>query len=388
MKNRTVTGKVDSKNWRDQATLRDLLNLLDDIEAMKDHPEHKAKLRQVVIDYGQHLSEEIYLGKREVPASDDAETIKEFNNRFFGTYDTKGASSYEEAKQEKGYYDRNDKFIKVLNSRPKKGNDGARNPRWHPIDVKEVLPPPPPPPPPTEHTGGDTGGGTNIAPTGTNGGNGGSSGAGGTPTNTNTSTTAATSKVAEKAANDRERKRRSLWLLPLILGATTLGVHKCNPSPEPVLPIDNNDNKDTTEVVTKTYTPAEKEYLRYTVEKGKGLLAKQLGIKDEATVDSLYNQCVENVRLGKIPQTMKDLAKTYQMSSMVDKELDINLNDPAIQTTGFLLMASSYETEQKAILNGLIDSKEMTPAESVRLNKHLSWANEAAKKHNADAQSS
>jgi len=393
MKERTTTGKVDSKNWRHQATLRDLLNLLDDIEAMKDHPEHKAKLRQVVIDYGQHLSEEIYLGKRSVPESDDNETIKEFNNRFFGSYDTKGKSSYEEAKQEKGYYDRNDKFIKVLNSRPKDGNDGARNPRWHPIPVNEITPPPPPPPPidPTNtgdngiiiDNGGNGGGGT------TNGGGGTTNGGGGTTNGGSTSNTSseAASKVSETPAHNRERKRRSLWLLPLILGAT-LGVNRCEPTPEKIIPVDTNDNKDTTEVVTKTYTSAEKEHLRYTVEKGEGLLAHQLGIKDEKLVSELYEQCVENLRKGNIPETMKELSNKYQMSKMVNDELGINLDEPEIAVTGWLTMSTSYDNVRQVILDGLLKSKETSPKESMNLTKRLSQANEAAIANNADPRSS
>lgn len=93
MENKSIPGRAESPRWRKEATLRDILDLLDDIERLNIHPEEKAKLRQRVIDYGQHLSEEIHRGKRKVPASDDNATIKEFNIRMYSTYNTKGKSS-------------------------------------------------------------------------------------------------------------------------------------------------------------------------------------------------------------------------------------------------------------------------------------------------------
>lgn len=84
----TVEGKASSKRWKREATLRDIVDALDEITASDMHPEKKAKLRQRVIDYRQFLSQEIYCGRRSVPESDDNETIKEFNLRMVHTYYT------------------------------------------------------------------------------------------------------------------------------------------------------------------------------------------------------------------------------------------------------------------------------------------------------------
>lgn len=351
-KNRTVQGKAESAAWRREATLRDLLDLLDDIEKIDKHPEEKAKLRQRVIDYGQHLSEQIFLGKREVPATDDNETIKEFNNRFFSTYDTKGKSSYEEAKLPPGYYDKKGKFVRVLSSKPKTGNIGARNPRWHPIPLRDVTPPPPPP----------------VYP----------------PIDPIYDGSSASSSDSDK------NKRRPLawWLIPLVLGAATITYRQCT-SAEGIPPAGpNEENKDTTELVTKVYNQNEKIHLQYTVEKGEGLLAKQLGIKDKKLASELYEQCVENIRQGKIPENMKELAKKYQMSKMVDDELGINLDEPEIAATGWLVMSTSYDNVRQVILDGLLESKEMSTKDSIKLDKRLSLANEVAVAHHADARCS
>lgn len=335
MKKRTVTGKAESKSWRKNATLRDLLNLLDEIEQIDRHPEEKAKLRQRTIDYGQWLSEQIYFGKIKVPESDDNQTIKEFNNRFYSTYDTKGDSSYEEAKLPKGYYDKEGKFISVPSTKLQKGHVGAINPRWHPIPLKEektIIDPPIPP-------------------------------------------------VIKK-----NKKSNIPWwvVIPVLGGALTVTYRQCT-SGEQTAPLNpKEEQKDTIEIVTKAYTPAERDHLQYTVEKGKGLLAKQLGIKDEKTIDELYDLCVENIRQGKIPENMKYLTEKYQMSKMVDDELGINLDEKEITATGWLTIATSYDNVRQAILKGLLDSKEMHIKDSIKLEKRLSQANKVAIDNNAD----
>jgi hypothetical protein len=182
MEKKTVQGKAESPKWRREATLRDILDVLDEIDKLQTHPEEKAKLRQRVIDYGQHLSKEIFLGHRQVPDSDDNATIKEFNSRMKDSYKTKGESSYEEARQPAGYYDRKGKFVANPNEIPVDEPHGALNPRWHPIPLKEKKPPiyPPiiPPFTDTKENGGGAGGTGGTGGTGGAGGTGGRSGSG------------------------------------------------------------------------------------------------------------------------------------------------------------------------------------------------------------------
>lgn len=384
---KSVQGKAESANWRKQATLRDLLDLLDDIENIDKHPEEKAKLRQRVIDYGQHLSEQIFLGKKEVPATDDNQTIKEFNNRFYSTYDTKSESSYEEAKLPKGYYDKEGKFISVPSTKLQKGHVGAINPRWHPIPLRDETPPPPPPPPfDWTHTNGGNGGKTgsdDIVPPVNPIHSGGRTGGGGTGGNSGGENIAGEST----SSNDKNKRRiRPWWLVPLVLGTAAVTFRQCSAG-EAIPPADNNENKDTTEVVTKVYTPTEKEFLRYTIEKGQRMTAKQFGVSVEEGAE-IYNQFVENIRNGNIPETMKDLTKTYQMSKMVDKDLGINLDDPAIAATSWMVMGESYDASRKTIHNAITNpEQEPNSAAEMRLQKSLSMANAAAKKHNANEDS-
>lgn len=342
MEKKSAAGKAQSPRWRKEATLRDILNLLDDIEKLNTHPEEKAKLRQRVIDYGQHLSEEIYFGKRKVPASDDNETIKEFNIRMYSTYDTKGKSSYEEAREPTGYYDSKGKFIANPCPVPADEQHGALNPRWHPIPLKEKDEPVPVPVIPTEE---DV-----ITPVETGG----------------------------------KFRPRAWWLVPLILGTAAVTFDRC--SSAPTAPSDDKDNKDKTEVVTdtKTLTPAEQDFLRYTVEKGQRMVAKQLGVSVDEGAE-IYNQFVENIRQGKMPESMKQLTATYQMSKMVDKDLGLDLDRPEIAATTWLLMSESYPAISKTVHHAISNpDDEISPKADMKLNKYLSFANEAAKKHNAD----
>lgn len=349
MEKKSIPGRAESPRWRKEATLRDILDLLDDIEGLKIHPEEKAKLRQRVIDYGQHLSEEIYRGKRKVPASDDNATIKEFNIRMYSTYDTKGESSYEEAREPTGYYDNKGKFIANPKSVPLDEPHGALNPRWHPIPLKETPGPIPVPVYPDDKP-----------------------------------------VVLEDTTASGKRKGclpRAWWLVPLILGTAALTFQKCSSGAEP-LADNNEDNKDKTEIKsdTNTLTPAEQEFLRYTVEKGQRMVAKQFGVSVDEGAE-IYDQFVENIRKGKVPESLKDLTKKYKMSRMIDSDLDIDLDRPEIAATTWMLMSESYPAIREAVHQAITNpEKEVSAKSEMKLTKYLSFANDAAKKYNVDSE--
>ena len=111
MEKKSVQGKAESNRWKREATLRDILDALNEIRDCDKSEEEKAQLRQRVIDYGQYLAKEIYEGRKEVPESDDNKTIKEFNLRMLQSYYVKGKSKYEEAKAPNGSFEKK-KFIK------------------------------------------------------------------------------------------------------------------------------------------------------------------------------------------------------------------------------------------------------------------------------------
>ena len=334
MEKKSIPGRAESPRWRKEATLRDILDLLDE---------------QRVIDYGQHLSEEIHRGKRKVPASDDNATIKEFNIRMYSTYDTKGERSYEEAREPTGYYDKKGKFIANPKSVPLDEPHGALNPRWHPIPLKETQKPIPVPIITDEDPviPAET-----IVPV---------SGSGCLP--------------------------RAWWVAPLILGTAAIVFQKCYSEVAPL--VDEDDNKDKTEVKTdaNTLTPAEQDFLRYTVEKGQRMAAKQFGVSVDEGAE-IYNQFVENIRQGKMPESMKKLTDTYQMSKMIDPDLDIDLDRPEIAATTWMLMSESYPAIRKAVHQAITNpEKEISAKSDMKLAKYLSFANDAAKKHSVNPES-
>lgn len=180
---------------------------------------------------------------------------------------------------------------------------------------------------------------------------------------------------------------RAWWLVPLILGTAAVTFDRC--SSAPTAPSDDKDNKDKTEVVTdtKTLTPAEQDFLRYTVEKGQRMVAKQLGVSVDEGAE-IYNQFVENIRQGKMPESMKQLTTTYQMSKMVNKDLGLDLDRPEIAATTWLLMSESYPAIRKAVHQAITNpEKEISAKSDMKLTKYLSFANDAAKKHSVNSES-
>lgn len=420
MEKKTVSGKAESKHWRREATLRDILDLLDGIEQSNQSPEEKAKLRQRVIDYGQHLSEEIYQGKREVPASDDNETIKEFNLRMYGTYNTKGQSSYEEAKNPRGYYDEKEEFIKNPKYTPNKEPHGAKNPRWHPIPLKEetiITDGPWPRVRGTDDTDDRTGGGTGGTGgrTGRSGGGGnstggggrtGRSGGGGNSTDTGgrtgggpltrTSSTQAntngggdlvpTENYPVKQTKNKRRYPNPLWFIPLVTLPTTL-----SRSDSPEFKTFPEDTKDKKEIVTDTpvLSQAERITLSYTVSKGQRMVTHQFGLGHDVDKGAeIYNQFVDNIKKGKIPAEMKDLTKTYNMSVMIDEGTGINLDRAEITATTWMVISESYPAIMPIIHRAITNPEtEISAREAMKLKKYLDMAETAAKTHQANPNS-
>ena len=364
---KSIQGRAESHNWRSKATLRDLLDLLDDIEASGYAPEDKAALRQRVIDYGQHLSEEIFKGNRKVPVSDDNDTIKEFNLRMFSTYDTKGDTKYEEAERPAGYYDNKDEFIANPDKNRNPEEYGARNPRWHPIPLKEgkgpIFPPNDPHVIPSEDS----------------------------------------AVVPSSASPGIMRKTMDfLWswgkfIVPLVaVGALA---NKCQSDKDipPETPVKTPDGTILVKVPNTVSEPkivmgsdqivSEGDYFGYTVEKGQRMLAKQLGISvDEGA--KLYNQFVTNIEKGNIPESLKKLMDSYKMTKMVAPEIGVNVDDPRVGATNVILMAVSYDAARGILLDAIQHpEKPISPANEVKLKKCSSLANAAAKQYGVNPNS-
>ena len=424
MEKESIQGKAESKHWKRDATLKDLLNLLDEIDKCDKTLEEKAALRQRVIDYGQQLSEDIYHGKKQLDPSDDNETIKKFNIRMYSTYYTKGESRYEEAQRPTGYFDENRKFIKDPYETANPGTRNHVNPRWHPIPLREepevIVPPVVEPKHVTEHLGGENAGGVVVGPHG--GGNAGETLAvkpqenvtkddrGGVPpvmpdlqggktlnediisanniTNSDVSEKLASKSGRPNKDKDKKRRRVPLWLIPPVVAAGIGGIilgHKDKskdepgpgPMPEPV----------PEEVVPVPPTPEEKGFMKYTVENGQRMAAKQFGVSVEEGTE-IYNQFVENVKQGKLPQVMVDLAEKYQMSKMIDEDLGLNLDRAEIMATSWLVMSESYEAITKVVHKAITNPEdEISLSDKARLEKSFSMAHSAAVKHEANEDS-
>ncbi len=323
MEKKSVQGKAESKRWKREATLRDILDALNEIRDCDKSEEEKAQLRQRVIDYGQYLAKEIYEGRKEVPESDDNKTIKEFNLRMLQSYYVKGKSKYEEAKAPNWYFEKK-KFIKNEGEFVNSGVRNDTNPRWRPIPLKEeemVIVPP---------------------------------------------------VVA---------KRDSVlpWLLPLI---PLVFANKCGDTGE-IMPVEPVKPK-VDEVVVDTLRASEKSYLRYTVEKGQRMVAHQFGIENG---EYIYNNFVSNA--DKMPNEFKELLDKYNMSSMVDEGLDVNLkNRNEIMATTMLLMSETYPNIKNIILNqfehpGMPVSK----IELDKVEKRLKLANLAHQRYGGNEES-
>lgn len=334
------------------------------------------------------MSKEIHEGKRQVPESDDNETIKKFNIRMYSTYDTKGKSSYEEAKRPTGYYNEKGEFVKDPYPTENQGNRNHKNPRWHPIPLKEenvVIPPhttddptiiPPVKPlhtddekiiPPVALR--DLGKKENIIPP-------------------NPQKSASSSKnIKQKPTKDKNKKRRIFpWLaIPLVASATLLIGDKNKSQQQNTTSSDGNDQNPTELVVQqKVLTPSESDYLRYTIEKGQRMFAKQFNVSvDEGA--QIYNQFVENISQGNIPEFIQDQIESHNMSKMVHKELGIDLDRPEIVATTIAVLGESYPA-----IHNIIDQtinrpeEEINQTNQVRLKKYISMAKNAAQKHEAE----
>lgn len=385
MEKESLQGKAESVRWKREATLKDILDLLDEINNSNKTPEEKAKLTQRVIDYGQHLSEEIYFGKRPIPEDKDMsvkernEIRKKFNIRMYSTYYTKGESSYEEAQRPTGYFDKHRSFVKDPYTGENPGTRNHKNPRWHPLPLEQesVMPPIPQR---TEGNGGTTGPGVIIPPITDNG--------------KSSRNTADTNGIENTPANkqqnksDREkRKRKAAGLIPLLVpvAISLLMLSKDGKTQQTQEP---QDNQTVPEATVTPLTPEEQDYMRYTVEKGQRMAAKQFGVSLEEGAE-IYNQFVENIKSGNLPEVMLKMTESYQMAKMVNADLNLNFqNSPEIAATTWLLMSTSYDAIRPVVHEGIINpTEEITPANAVRLKKSLDLAKNAAQKHDVNEES-
>lgn len=370
MRKKSFQGKVESAVWRKGATLRDILDAMDSINAANIDPRQKNALLQRIIDYGQHLSEQIYLGKRQVPESDDNETIKEFNLRMqdsaYSKYHHK--EGYGEPPHGEGYYDENGKFVKVDHYTKQNPNSstrgGSSNPRWHPIPLRdETVSPLPPQPenvvipvvPPVSPNDNNNGAGVDTTQ----------------PTTTH-----------ETTKKDKKRRKWPFMLIPII--ATVIMARECKSS-EPIVkdaepahttlvnPIPTHSQEDVVELSLADY-----EYLKYTESKGVGILQNH-NIED---AEQVYTNCVENTQ--NFPEELKALVEKYNMGNAKDTQRFIDIeNNPQVTVTTLLLLAESYSAIEPIILEQIQNpDNELSPVEIAQINSRCKMAEQAYKKHN------
>ena len=397
---KSAQGQIESSVWRKNATLRNILDAMDKVNMSEDYsPKQKSALMQRIIDFGQQLSEDIYLGKREVPASDDNETIKEFNLRMqHNAYDKYHSDKhFGEPMHGNGYFDGNGKFVYVhhytsgVDESVDKDTDivaeggSFKNPRWHPIPIREETITPNPVP-----VHDDVVGPTNVVNNGDGiippipvVDNGKSVDGVVTPTennNDNTGVVTPNSNVAETTnSNDKKKRRWGAFLLPPVVAiATALGTKECAPSPALV----PEPQQDTTEHVITVLSEAESNYLNYTVEKGKAMLKKQ-GI---ANSEDVYDNFVSNI--DKVPEGLKDLILQYNMGTAKNDKFGINLNDnPQIAATTLILMAESYPKIASVIHEQIQNpGAEISDVQLSTMDVRCQWAKSAQIKHGGNSE--
>lgn len=389
-------GKIESAVWRKNATLRNILDAMDKVNMSEDYsPRQKSALMQRIIDFGQQLSEDIYLGKREVPASDDNETIKEFNLRMqHNAYDKYHSDKhYGEPMHGTGYFDENGKFVPVehytsgveeltdKDSTIVTTSASFKNPRWHPIPLKEKEITPTPVPvhddivKPTNVV--NNGGGVIPPIPGVRDNNNVVDGVV-TPTENNIENNGVVtpnSSVAEATNSDDKKKRRwgAFLIPPIIAAATALGVKDCTPAPM----VTPEPQQDTTEHVINVLSEAESNYLNYTVEKGKAMLNKQ-GVEN---FDAVYDNFVSNI--DKVPEGLKDLILQYNMGTAKDAKFGIDLSDnPQIAATTLILMAESYPNIAPVIHEQMQNpGAEIPDVQLKTISTRCQWAKSAQIKH-------
>jgi hypothetical protein len=374
LKNKSFQGKIESAVWRKQATLRDILDAMDQLrEAQNIDPKQKSALAQRIIDYGQHLSEQIFLGKRQVPETDDNETIKEFNLRMqdsaYSKYHWK--KYFGEPPHGDGYYDENGKYINVLHP-TSKGNEenapqdvairgGAANPRWHPIPLRPTNDTPIPIDPKRRTDDGVTPIPVVPVPTDANTGE---QGGGGTP------------PVKDNKTSDKKRRRWPLMLVPII--AAGILAKECQSNTGVIKDVEPEKTEQTVNNIV--INEAENNYLIYTAEKGKAMLTKQ-GIEDSGAV---YDNFVNNI--DKMPQELKDLVSKYNMGTAKDAQVGVDIsNNPQVTATTLILMAESYPNIAK-IIHAQIQNPgaEISPVQLQLLNTRCKMAEQAHKTHNGN----
>lgn len=363
LKKKSYQGKIESKVWRHRATLRDILDVMDEINEADISPKQKLALHQKIINFGQVLSLQIYLGQREVPESDDNETIKEFNLRMqHNAYDKYHSDKYSgEPKHGNGYFDENGKFVYVHHYTSGvdenvdedmdivTGGGSFKNPRWHPIPLKETPVTPVP-----IHEGDSiepkpiTNNGDGVVPPipGDKDSNGGVVPPVSEVVNNDEVNNPTTTETKEKSGS-KKRRIAPVVLPPLVAGALALGLKECQPSDTLI----NDPHQDTTEhviPVTPQFNETESNYLEYTVEKGKAMLNNQ-GVQN---YDAVYDNFVENI--DKVPNELKEIIAKYNMGTAKDNNLGIDINEhPQITATTLILMAESYPNIAPVIHNQL-----------------------------------
>ncbi len=446
MEKKSIQGKAESKRWKREATLRDILDALNEIKESDKSPEEKAQLRQRVIDFGQFLAKEIHEGRRSVPESDDNKTIKEFNLRMLQSYYMDRNGGLNEAKSPEGYYNQKNEFVKNNGEFANHGQRNGRNPRWYPIALKDeekvVVVPVRPNIPDSEkpfYGGGGSATSSGAEPVRPNipdgekpfyGGGGSASSSEAEPIwkkveeelfITSNSGGGASSQLKPSGAEpiwkkveeelfitpnsgggsgavpsasgveesgaesfkptneDKKSKKNKVlpWLMPLI---PLIMANQCGEKgQEPV--VDTEEPKKD-EVKADVLTKQEKDYLRYTVEKGVRMVAHQLGIEDGKDI---YLNFVSNA--DKLPDKMKDLAEKYNLHTMKDEKFGVDLeNRNEILATTLLLMSETYPNIKEVILEQIKNpQKEMTDRDLERVERRLKLASLAHAKHNGNS---
>ena len=415
MEKKSIQGKAESKRWKREATLRDILDALNEIRDSDKSVEEKAELRKRVVDFGQFLAEEIHHGRREIPQSDDNKTIKEFNLRMLQSYymDRKGVC--EEAKSPEGYYNQKNEFVKNNGEFANHGQRNGRNPRWYPIALKDeekvvVVPVRPNIPDGEKPFYGGGGSATSseaepiwkkveeelfITP---NGGGASSQSAepiwkkveeelfitpnsgGGSGAILSASGAEESGAESFKSTNEDKKSKKNKvlpWLMPLI---PLIMANQCGEKGQE--PVVNTGEPKKDEVKADVLTKQEKDYLKYTVEKGVRMVAYQLGIEDGKEV---YLNFVSNA--DKLPDEMKGLAEKYNLHTMKDEKFGVDLeNRNEILATTLLLMSETYPNIKEVILEQIKNpQKEMTDRDLERVERRLKLASLAHAKHNGNS---
>ena len=407
---KSAQGQIESSVWRKNATLRNILDAMDKVNMSEDYsPKQKSALMQRIIDFGQQLSLDIYLGKREVPETDDNETIKEFNLRMqHNAYDKYHHDKYYgEPMHGNGYFDEKGKFVYVHHYTSGvdesvdndtdivSGGGSCKNPRWRPIPLREETVTPIPVP-----VHDDVVGPTNVVNNGDSivppipvVDNGKVVDGVVTPTDNNNivnnndqhvvppTTNEGTGDLSEATKSDDKKKRRwgAFLIPPVIVAATALGVKDCNPAPVvgPVEP-----QQDTTEHVVTVLSEAESNYLAYTTEKGKAMLNKQ-GI---ANYEEAYDNFVSNI--DKIPEGLKELILQYNMGTAKDAKYGVDLKDNSqIAATTLILMAESYPNLASVIHEQIQNpGAEISDMQLKTMDIRCQWAKSAQVKHGGNSE--